>query len=52
LEKNNHHLYRHPDVGGRVFATSIILMLIPCLYMILEDLKSHFGNTQMHGDTA
>jgi len=27
---------------GIVFATAIILVLVPCLYMILEDLKSHF----------
>jgi len=37
---------------GIVFATTIILVLIPCLYMILEDLKSHFGNTQMHNEAG
>ncbi|MBT8070324.1 MAG: efflux RND transporter permease subunit, partial [Gammaproteobacteria bacterium] len=31
---------------GIVFATAIILVLVPCLYMILEDLKSHAGNTR------
>ena len=29
---------------GIVFATAIILVLVPCLYMILEDLKFHMGN--------
>ena len=29
---------------GIVFATAIILILVPCLYMILEDLKALAGN--------
>ena len=28
---------------GIVFATSIILLLVPCLYLILEDLLRVFG---------
>jgi multidrug efflux pump subunit AcrB len=29
---------------GIVFATAIILVLVPCLYMILEDIKLYAGN--------
>lgn len=28
---------------GIIFATSIILLLVPCLYLILEDLVSFAG---------
>jgi hypothetical protein len=32
---------------GIVFATAIILVLVPCLYMVLEDLRigDRFGRT-------
>ena len=28
---------------GIVFATSIILVLVPCLYMVLEDIRERIG---------
>ncbi|WP_417462175.1 efflux RND transporter permease subunit [Kordiimonas sp.] len=31
---------------GIVFATAIILILVPCLYMMLEDVKGRFGKTE------
>jgi len=37
---------------GIVFATAIILVLVPCLYMILEDLKSLAGSRQTVSDNA
>ena len=37
---------------GIVFATAIILVLVPCLYMILEDLKSHAGSWRTVSDKA
>ncbi len=37
---------------GIVFATVIILVLVPCLYMILEDLKSHAGSRRTVSDNA
>ena len=34
---------------GIVFATAIILILVPCLYMILEDIKLHaINHTDRH----
>jgi multidrug efflux pump subunit AcrB len=30
---------------GIVFATGIILLLVPCLYLVLEDLKGLVGNS-------
>ena len=37
---------------GIVFATAIILVLVPCLYMILEDLKFHAGSRRTVSDNA
>ena len=37
---------------GIVFATAIILVLVPCLYMILEDIKLHVSNDQTASDIA
>jgi multidrug efflux pump subunit AcrB len=37
---------------GIVFATTIILVLVPCLYMILEDIKFHIGSRRTAGDNA
>jgi multidrug efflux pump subunit AcrB len=37
---------------GIVFATAIILVLVPCLYMILEDLKSYAGSRSTVVDNA
>ncbi|MCA1761842.1 MAG: hypothetical protein LC664_02400 [Flavobacteriales bacterium] len=28
---------------GIVFATAIILVIVPCLYLVLEDAKAFFG---------
>jgi len=33
---------------GIVFATSIILLLVPCLYMALEDIKNQLGIVEKH----
>jgi multidrug efflux pump subunit AcrB len=37
---------------GIVFATAIILVLVPCLYMILEDIKFHAGSEKVVTDGA
>jgi multidrug efflux pump subunit AcrB len=37
---------------GIVFATAIILVLVPCLYMILEDIKSRAGSLTAANDNA
>jgi len=37
---------------GIVFATAIILVLVPCLYMILEDIKSRAGSLNAASDNA
>jgi len=37
---------------GIVFATAIILVLVPCLYMILEDMKFHFTRARTASDSA
>lgn len=31
---------------GIIFATAIILILVPCLYMMLEDVHAHFGRAE------
>ena len=36
---------------GIVVATAIILILVPCLYMILEDIKYHVGNGRTVSNT-
>jgi multidrug efflux pump subunit AcrB len=35
---------------GILFATGITLLLIPCLYMILEDIRRALGLRDHHGD--
>ena len=37
---------------GIVFATAIILVLVPCLYMILEDIKSRAGSLKTVSENA
>jgi len=32
---------------GIVFATAIILLLVPCLYLVLEDIKGAFGRSEI-----
>jgi hypothetical protein len=34
---------------GIVFATAIILVLVPCLYMVLEDLQISVGDRHAEG---
>jgi len=35
---------------GILFATGITLLLIPCLYLALEDIRQVFGLKQFHAD--
>jgi multidrug efflux pump subunit AcrB len=34
---------------GIVFATALILFLVPCLYLVLEDVKAYFGSRHTAG---
>jgi multidrug efflux pump subunit AcrB len=34
---------------GIVFATALILFLVPCLYLVLEDMKGFFGARRVSG---
>jgi len=34
---------------GIVFATGLILLLVPCLYLVLEDIKAFFGARRLEG---
>ena len=37
---------------GIVFATALILFLVPCLYLVLEDFKAYFGVRHVAGATG
>jgi len=37
---------------GILFATGITLLLIPCLYLALEDVRQLFGLKQFHADRS
>ncbi|MBS3805528.1 MAG: efflux RND transporter permease subunit [Oleiphilaceae bacterium] len=37
---------------GIVFATALILFVVPCLYLVLEDIKAIFGARQVAGATG
>ena len=37
---------------GIIFATSITLVVVPCLYLVLEDLHELFGASRSHSETT
>lgn len=37
---------------GIEFATALILFLVPCLYLVLEDMKAFFGVRRSAGATG
>ena len=37
---------------GIVFATVITLLLLPCLYLMLDDIKRWWADSDDHSDTA